>query len=74
MVIDPSLVREIVDAINSNDFVFINDYNTTLHKFDIDEICIKKVKDPERDLIMKLIQIKNDNKFTNPLSFNDSLT
>jgi hypothetical protein len=23
---------------------------------------------------MKLIQIKNDNKFTNPLSFNDSLT
>lgn len=73
MVIDVTLVQSIVDAINSNDFIFITDYNTTLHKFDIEEISVKKVKDAERDLIMKLVSIKEEITWVNTLSFTQSL-
>ena len=38
-----SIVGDIIDAVNSNDFVFIRQHNTTVHKFDIEEISIKKV-------------------------------
>lgn len=73
MVIDASVVESIIRDINKNDFLFITNYNTTLHKFDIDEICIRKVRDPERDLIMKLVNSKENIDKKNALSFNQSL-
>lgn len=68
MVIDADLVKEVIDALNSSDLVFISDYRKTIHKFDIEEISIKRVKDPERDLITKLYLEKQKDIPKTPLS------
>lgn len=72
MIIDVSLVDEILMAINSNDFIYLREYNKTIHKFDVEGISIRETKDKDRDLIMSMLNKKIDHT-KNTLSLTQSL-
>jgi len=74
MLVDSSSVKSLIQDLNSNDFAWIDQYNTTLHKFEVQNIYISKVTDKERQMIEKFVYDKDRNyKEKTPLSFNDCI-
>lgn len=57
--IDAQSVKGLVQDLNSNDFIWSELHNTTIHKFEIVDIYIKKVDDKCRFMIQSFFMQKN---------------
>lgn len=67
--IDASAVPWFIDDINKNDFVFMQNYGTSVHKFHIETIRIADTKDEHRTDISNI----KTPKANTSLSLNDTL-
>lgn len=71
IMIDADQVSSFVRDLNANDFVWVSMYETTVHKFEVEDISVVEVTDDIKCKIFNFVNKRKRQKTA--LSFNDSI-
>lgn len=68
--IDVKDIEKTMNALNKNDFIFLKNYQCTLHKFDVDEIKVEKMSTTiEKELLIEAKRLIQPTTNTPSLQF-----